>query len=92
MDRELLEDCPDCQRERKSKTQSLRQIMDRIRELRKLAAASLEKQFPVGTEISYRHGDCVRHAEVIELYGFGLRIKVRGVTGAEYWIDANKCI
>lgn len=51
------------------------------------------KAFPIGSEVYWAHGDRLRYAEVIEhsTYG-GLKVRVRGWYGKEYWIDAYKLV
>jgi hypothetical protein len=60
----------------------------RMREERDTAATLIPSAFPVGSEVYYEHGERLRRAIVVKHPHFGhLRVKVRGVTGKEYWID-----
>ena len=47
--------------------------------------------FPVGATVQWMHGDSPLTGVVIK-HGFETRVKVRGVTGAEYWIYAHRII
>lgn len=42
--------------------------------------------FPIGADFTYRHGDHLRVVDVVDHSPYG-RIKVRGVTGNDYWLD-----
>lgn len=63
-------------------------IDDKIAALDKESAELVAEYISVGATIHYARGtaDCV--AKVIDV--FGDRIKVRGRSGAEYWLDSYR--
>jgi hypothetical protein len=70
------------------KVNRLAGIFEDMRAMQELAAALIKQAFPVGAEVCWEHGERLRYAEVIEHRerGIHLDLKVRGTTGAEYWI------
>lgn len=76
-----------------------RVALDRMRicykEIKKqndVIARLLPQAFPIGSKIYYHHGSTERAAIVMEHFAAFHRIKVKGTTGAEYWIDLKKLI
>ena len=54
-------------------------------------SAAIVDELPVGTEISYEHGDNEIIATVVyQLPRSAFDIKVCGQTGREYWIDVAR--
>lgn len=50
------------------------------------------KVFPVGSTVLWTHGDFNRTGTVVDHAKWGGRVKVKGATGAEYWIDLRQLI
>lgn len=62
--------------------------MDRMRD--EYNAACVEA-FPVGTPVSYAHGERLRFGTVVDA-GYGHRVKVEHASGAAPWIDTWRII
>lgn len=55
--------------------------------------AACQQDLPLGTDVSYEHGGTEVHATVIEYDPtFGWKIKVRGRTGRDYWLDVDRIL
>jgi len=59
----------------------------KIREAKKALESAVRAELPLGCTISYKHGKHDILGVVIEHGLFCDDIKVRGNTGAEYWIN-----
>ena len=64
-----------------------REAVVRVGAAEREARAAMGRAFPVGSTVQWYHGVQPRHAIVLG-HGYGRRLRVRGVTGAEYWIPA----
>jgi hypothetical protein len=70
--------------------QKLKRLKERLDRMRDDYNELCKAAFPVGTPVSYLHGDQLRFGRVVDV-GYGHRIKIQGVTTA-YWIDAYRLI
>jgi hypothetical protein len=59
---------------------------DRMKAEKERAAGLVVDAFPLGSEAWYEHGGRLRFVRIVDHSPGTLRVKVRGVTGAEYWI------
>lgn len=50
------------------------------------------KAFPVGSAVHWTHGDYNRIGTVLDHQKWCHSVKVKGATGAEYWIDLRSLI
>ena len=69
---------------------SLLKCYDRIRCENKKATDLTKQAFPINSRVAWLHGLSEISATVIEHNPYFDRLKVRGVTGKEYWVDARK--
>ncbi|KKL72921.1 hypothetical protein LCGC14_2080050 [marine sediment metagenome] len=69
---------------------SLCECYDRIRRETKEAFALMRQAFPIGSQVLWSHGLHERTAIVVEHNPYFDNLRVRGVTGKEYWVDASK--
>lgn len=67
-----------------------RKIEREISAMQARARQAMVDEYPIGLTIYYRHGNQVRQATVIDHSSFPWerRLRVEGVTGARYWLDA----
>jgi hypothetical protein len=52
---------------------------------------AIQREFPIGSWISYDHGRYTRDAKVVG-YGYYRSIQVVGSTGVPYWLDIYRCL
>ena len=69
---------------------SLLKCYDQIRFETRKATGLTREAFPVGSCVAWLHGLSEISATVVEHNPYFDRLKVRGVTGKEYWVDAYK--
>ncbi len=69
---------------------TLQQILSQIHKLERQAAKAARHEFPRGSLLEYAHGDALRLAAVVDHHSYKPRVKVRGVTGKEYWLEASR--
>jgi hypothetical protein len=55
------------------------------------AAKAMQKDFPIGSWITYKAGYRRISAQVVS-HGYGLRLLVRGMSGKEYPINASRLL
>jgi hypothetical protein len=67
------------------------QAYEELRQAERMAHFAIEQDYPVGTTILYKTG-MRRVPATVLLHGFGLRLKVRGRHGHEYWINAIRLL
>ena len=66
--------------------------LDRYDTLRDDIGELMVKALPIGTGVEYTHGVYNLSATVVGHSKFAHSVKVRGVTGKEYWIDLRRLI
>lgn len=67
------------------------QIRAEIARLEQQKVEAFRREYPVGSVVSYRHGDNIREVMIIR-HGYGDRCQVEGATQTEYWIDGGVII
>jgi len=65
-------------------------LYEQMREMRHEYNEVCKAAFPVGTMVSYAHGDQLRFGRVVDV-GYGHRVKIEGVATA-YWIETYKIL
>lgn len=70
------------------KVKRLIQKMDRMRDEYN---AACKEAFPVGTPVSYAHGQRLRFGHVVDV-GYGHCLQVKHESGSTPWIDAYRII
>ena len=68
------------------KVERLIEKMDRMRDEYNAACIAA---FPVGTPVSYMHGERLRFGHVVDT-GYGHRLKIEHASGASPWIDTYR--
>jgi hypothetical protein len=71
--------------------EKVKQLFDEMNKLRREYNEACKAAFPVGTEVSYVHGDRLRFGRVVDT-GYGHRVKVESASGAAPWIDTYRII
>ena len=71
---------------------SLYKCYRRIRSETKRAYRLMKQAFPVGSKVRWAHGAFEITATVVEHNPYFDRLKVSGITGKEYWVDADKVV
>jgi len=66
-----------------------KKLLDQATLLRLKAAKQMEIDYPIGTEVTWDHGNHVRSGE-IESYGYGASIFVRTCTGKRVGMEITK--
>lgn len=66
----------------------IQEIYDRLRAVQRELSNVIRDEFPIGTRVIFDWGVSVRTAVVINHGGGGGNdVRVKGITGAKYWIS-----
>lgn len=68
------------------------ELLAMARDLERRAMTQTKKQWPTGSVVKHRHGDRIRVSEVVDHSRYNPRLRVRGVTGSLYWLDAGQIL
>lgn len=68
------------------------QLAGKIQRLKLEQIQAMKETWPVGTAISYMHGDQIRRAQVIGHNDYSPSIRVQGATNSIYWLDACRIL
>lgn len=66
-----------------------KKLLDKAVLIRHEAAQQMETDYPIGSEVTWDHGDYLRRG-VIESYAYGIAIMVRTSTGKRINMDITK--
>lgn len=66
-----------------------KRLLDKARLLEHEAAKQMEIDYPIGTDVTWDHGDYLRRGQ-IESYGYGAMIFVRTPTGKRVGMEITK--
>lgn len=66
-----------------------KKLLEKAELIRLAAAKQMEADYPIGMEVTWRHGDNLRSG-VIESYGYRASIFVRTATGKRVDMDIEK--
>jgi hypothetical protein len=69
----------------------VKRLLKKMDDLRDQYNAACIAAFPVGTKVSYAHGDLLRCGRVVDT-GHGHRLKVEHPSGAAPWIETARII
>lgn len=73
-----------------TRLEAYREALAAVRQAEIKAHAAMRRAMPLGSLVTYRHGDHTRQATVLDHTDDGVR--VRGVTLAEYWLHAPRVV
>lgn len=69
----------------------VKKMRERMNKMRDDYNEACKAAFPVGTEVSYAHGENLRHGHVVDV-GYGHRMQIETPVGAKPWIDTYRFI
>lgn len=69
----------------------VKRLLDKMDKMRDEYNAACKEAFPVGTGVSYAHGERLRFGVVVD-HGYGHRLKIEHASGAAPWIDTYRII
>lgn len=69
----------------------VKRLLEKMDRMRDEYNAACKEAFPVGTAVSYAHGERLRFGQVVDT-GYGHRVKVEHASGAAPWIDTYRII
>ena len=69
----------------------VKRLLDKMDKMRDEYNSACKTAFPIGTLVSYAHGERLRFGVVVDT-GYGHRLKVEHASGSAPWIDTYRIV